>query len=63
MSSYMKNNLQGAGVSLEQPVFNNASGHDGVNCADLDAHLNFSSLDAFNATISDLEKLGPSLTA
>jgi len=63
MSNYMKNNLQGAGVSLELPLFSRESEEDGVNCADLDTHLKFDSLDVFNTTIGDLTKMGPSLTS
>jgi len=63
MDTYMANNLQNASVNLTSDVFNNASKENGINCSDLDSHLNFESLATFNSSIADLSKLAPTLSA
>jgi len=59
----MANNLQNASVNLMSDEFNNASKENGINCSDLDSHLNFESLATFSSSIEDLNKLSPTLTA
>lgn len=51
MDQYMKNNLQTSEVNLTAPEFNNAGKENGVNCSDLDKHLNFTTLKEFNESI------------
>jgi len=59
----MEHNLKNNSINLTSEDFNNANKENGVNCGDLDSHLNFGNLNDFNATITDLTKLAPTLSA
>mmetsp|Transcript_8035 Transcript_8035/g.17496 ORF Transcript_8035/g.17496 Transcript_8035/m.17496 type:complete len:123 (-) Transcript_8035:357-725(-) len=61
MDNYMQTNFNNSSVNLNAAVFNFSGKESDVNCADLNTHLNFDNMQSFNATITQLEKMGSSL--